>query len=125
MTVYPMEEGNKNFPPMPKETLLTHTSPNYNIEGVMGHDRLSPPINTEDFEMDWHLFELTITREELRDQQQQSTPKSQMTESKQLQTNMAPKICGSINDAAKAKACTTTEAKKKATKEEKKISVLQ
>ena len=91
----------------------------------MGHDKLSPPINSEDFEMDWHLFELTTTGEELRYQQQQSIPNSQMTESKQLQTIMAPKMHGSINDAAKDKACAAAEAKKKVAEEDKTLSSLQ
>ena len=47
-----------------------------------------------------------------------------MTESKQLQIIMAPKMHGSINDAAKAKARATVEAKKKVAEEEKKLSVL-
>ena len=90
----------------------------------MGHDRLSPPINTEDLEMDWHLFELTIVGEELKNQQQQSNPISQPTESKQLQVVMAPKMHTSVNEAAKAKGRATTEAKKKAVEEEKKLSAL-
>ena len=114
MMVDPMEEADKNFMPIPKESPLTHASANQRIEGAMGHDRLSPPINTKDLEMDWHLFELTITGEELRDQEQQSTPKSQMTEAKQLQTDMAPKMRGSVNDVAKAKALAAVKAKKKA-----------
>ena len=75
--------------------------------------------------MDWHLLGLTIAGEELRDQQQQSTLKSQTTESKQLQINMAPKMHRSINDATKAKFCTAAEAKKKAAEEEKKLSTVQ
>ena len=47
-----------------------------------------------------------------------------MTELKELQTIMAPKICGSINDAKKAKAHAAAEAKKKVTKEENKLSAL-
>jgi len=62
-----IEEADINFPPMAKESILTHASTNYHIEGTRGHDRLSPPINTEDLEMDWHLFELTIAGEDLRD----------------------------------------------------------
>ena len=104
MTVDPMEETDRNFPPKSEESLLTHASANYRIEGVIGHDSLSPPINTKVLEWDWHLFELTIAGEEIREQQQKSPPNSQKTESKQLQTDMAPKMCGSINDAAKAKA---------------------
>ena len=73
------EKADRNFPPKPKESLLTHASTNHRIEGAMGHDSLSSPINTEDLEWDWHLFELTIAGEELRDQQQQSTLKSQTT----------------------------------------------
>ena len=90
----------------------------------MGHDSLSPPINPKDLEWDWHLFELTIMGEKLEDQQQQSPPKSQTSKSKQLQTNMAPKVCGSINNATKAKAHAAAEAKKKAIEEEKKLSAL-
>ena len=68
MTINPMEEADRNFPPKPKEKLLSHTSANYRIEGTMGHDSLSLPINTEELEWDWHLFELTIAGEELREQ---------------------------------------------------------
>ena len=125
MTVNSMEEADKSFPPIPKESLLTHASTNHRIEVTMGHDRMSPPINTKDLELDWHLFELIITGEELRDQQHQSTPKSQSTESKKLLSNMAPKMHGSINDVAKAKAHATTEAKKKVAEEEKKLSALE
>lgn len=125
MTVDLTEEADRNFSPMPKESLLTHASTNHHIEGVMGHDKLSLPINTKDLEMDWHLFELTIAGEELKYQQQQSIPNSQTTESKQLQTIMAPKMHGSINDAAKAKAHAVAKAKKKATEEEKKLLALQ
>ena len=70
MMVDLMEEATRIFPPIPKESLLTHASANHHIEVTMGHDRLSPPINTEDLELDWHLFELTIIGEEPRDQQQ-------------------------------------------------------
>ena len=38
---------------------------------------------------------------------------------------MAPKMCGSVNDVMKAKAWAAAEAKKKAMKEEKKLSTLQ
>ena len=65
MTVDPMEEADRNFPPKPKESLLPHPSTNYCIEGSMGHDSLSPPINTEYLEWDWHLFKLKIVGEEL------------------------------------------------------------
>lgn len=84
MMVNLIEGVNKHFLLIPKEILLTHASANHCIEGTMGHDRLSPPINIEDLELDWNLFELTIAGEELRDQQQQSTPKSQTTKSKKL-----------------------------------------
>ena len=124
MTIDQTEEANRNFPPKPEEKLLSHASTNYHIEGMMGHDSLSGPINTEDLEWDWHLFELTIAGEELRKQRQKSPPNSQKPESKQFQTNMAPKMCGSVNDAVKAKARAATEAKKKATEEDKKLSVL-
>ena len=70
MTVDPMEEADRNLPPKPEDSPLTHSSTNYRIEGAMGHNSLSPPINIEDLEWDWHLFELTIVGEELRDQQQ-------------------------------------------------------
>ena len=52
MTVDLSEEADRNFPPKPKESLLTHASANYRIEGMMGHASLSPPINTEDLEWD-------------------------------------------------------------------------
>ena len=67
MTVDPTEEVDINFSPKPEESLPTHASTNYNIEGVMGHDSLLLPINTEDLEWDWHLFELTVTGEGLRE----------------------------------------------------------
>ena len=69
MTVDLTEEADRKFLPKPEENLLTHASANYRIEGMMGHDNLSPPINTEDLEWDWHLFELTIAGEELREKQ--------------------------------------------------------
>ena len=52
MTVDQTEEADKNFPPKLKESLPTHTSANHRIEGAMGHDSLSLPINTEDLEWD-------------------------------------------------------------------------
>jgi hypothetical protein len=67
MTVDPTKEANRNFLPTSKESLHTHASANHRIEDAMGHDRMSPPINTEDLEMDSHLFELTIAGEELKD----------------------------------------------------------
>ena len=76
MTVDSTEEVDRNFPPKPEESLLTHASANYHIEGTMGHDSLSPPINTKDLEWDWHLFELTIAGEELREQWQKIPPNS-------------------------------------------------
>ena len=82
MTIDPMEEADKNFPPKLKESLLTHASANYHIEGMMGHNNLSPPLNTKDLEWDWHLFEFTIVGEEPKEQQQKSPPNSQKTESK-------------------------------------------
>lgn len=57
MTVDPTKEADRSFPPIPKEILLTHASANHHIEVAMGHDTLSPPINTEELELDWHLFE--------------------------------------------------------------------
>ena len=65
MTVNPTEEVDRNFPPKPEESLLPHASANYHTEGLMGHDSVSPPINTEDLEWDWHFFELKIVGEEL------------------------------------------------------------
>ena len=41
MTVDLTKEANKNFSPKPEESLLTHATANYCIEGVMGHDKLS------------------------------------------------------------------------------------
>ena len=125
MIVDLMEENDRNSLPKPKERLLTHASTNYCIEGTMGHDNLSPPINTEDLEWYWHLFELTIVGEELRDQQHKIPPNSEKTKSKQIQTDMAPKLHGSVNDTVEVKAQATAEAKKKAVGEEKKLSVLQ
>jgi hypothetical protein len=124
MMVNPTEEANRSFLPIPKESLLTHASTNHRIEVAMGHVRLSPPINTEDLELDWHLFELTIMGEELSDQQQQSTSKSHTTKFKELQIDMAPKMHGSVNDATKDKSRTIAEAKRKEAKEEKKLSTL-
>ena len=65
MTVDPTEEADKNFPPKPEDSLLPHASAYYCIEGSMGHDNMSSPINTKDLEWDWHLFELKIVGEEL------------------------------------------------------------
>ena len=64
-----MEEAGINFLPLLKTSLRTQASANHHIEDAMGHDMLSLPINTEYLEMDWHLFELTIAGEELKDQQ--------------------------------------------------------
>ena len=52
MTFDPTEEADRNFLPKPEESLLTHTSTNYRIKGVMGHDSLSPPIHTKYLEWD-------------------------------------------------------------------------
>ena len=104
MTVDPTEEADRNFLPKPEESLLTHASANHRINGAMGHESMSLPINTEDLEWDWHLFELTIAGEELREQRQKSPPNSQNPKSKQFQTYMAPKMRGSVNDIVKAKA---------------------
>ena len=71
------------------------------------------------------MFELKIAGEELIEQQQKSLTNSQKPESKQFQTDMAPKMRGSVNDAAKAKARAAAEAKKKVEEEEKKLSALQ
>ena len=68
MTIDSTEEADRNFPPKPEEKLLLHATANYHIEGAMGHDSLSPLINTEDLEWDWHLFQLTIAGEERREQ---------------------------------------------------------
>ena len=51
MMVELMEEADKNFLPMPKASLHAQASTNHRIEDTMGHDRLSPPINIEDLEM--------------------------------------------------------------------------
>ena len=125
MTLDLTEEADRNFAPKPEESLLPHASANYRIEGLMGHDSLSPPINTEGLEWDWHLFELKIAGEELIEQQHKSPNNSKKPESRQLQIDMAPKMRGSINDSMKAKARAATEAKKKAIAEEKKLSALQ
>lgn len=91
----------------------------------MGRDKLLPPINTEDLETNWHLFELMIAGGELKNPQQQNLPISQPTNSEQLQSTMAPKMHGNINETTKAKAHTTAEAKKKEAEEENKLSTLQ
>ena len=121
MIVDPTEEADRNFPPKPKECLLPHASANYCIEGSMGHDNLSLPINTEDLDQDQHLFELKIAGEELTEQRQKSPTNSQKPEPKQLLIDMAPKMRGSVNNVAKSKARAVAEAKKKATEEEKKL----
>ena len=56
MTVDSTEEADRKFLPKIEESILTHASTNHRIEGAMGHDKLSLPINTEDLKMDWHLF---------------------------------------------------------------------
>ena len=116
------KETDKKFPP--KESLHTQASSNHHIKGVMGHDRLTLPINTKDLETNWHFFELMITGGELKNLQQQSLPISQPTKWEQLQLTMAPKMRGNINDTVKAKARAMVEAKKKEATEEKKLSVL-
>ena len=68
MTVDPTEEVNKIFLPKLEEILLTHAYTNHRIESMMGHDNLSPPINTEDLLWDWHLIALKIAGEELTEQ---------------------------------------------------------
>ena len=98
---------------------------NHHIKDLMGHNIPSPPVNSADLETNWHLFELMIAGEELKNQQQPSQPISQVTKSDQLQSSMAPKMRGSINDTTKAKAHAVAEAKRKATEEEKKLSALQ
>ena len=48
MTIDPTKKADRNLPPKPEEKLLSHASTNYHIEGKMGHDSLSLPINTKD-----------------------------------------------------------------------------
>jgi hypothetical protein len=105
---------------LPKKVLFT-----YHIKDTMGHDLPSPPINSEDLETNWHLFELRISAEELKDHNYPSQPKLQPIKSNHSYSTMALKMRGSINDATKAKARAIVEPKKKATEEEKKMSMLQ
>ena len=95
------------------------------IKGTMGHDLPSPPINSEEIETNWHLFELRIAIEEMKDQNHPSQPMLQPTESNHSHSTTTPKMRGNINDATKAKACTVTKEKKKKIEEEKKMSALQ
>lgn len=53
--------------PKQKMSVLEKVSITYHIKDVMGRDLPSPAINTEDFEGDWHLFELKIVAKEPRD----------------------------------------------------------
>ena len=85
----------------------------------------SSAINIEDFKRVWHLFELKIVVEEPNDQNRPSKSNLQPTKSNQLNSAMAPKMRGSINEATKSKAQVVAEAKKKATEEEKKMYALQ
>ena len=64
----------KKLLPNPKISLHMQASSNHHIKDSMGCNRPSPPINSEDIKTNWHLFELTTAREELRDQQQPSQP---------------------------------------------------
>ena len=79
----------------------------------MVHDSLFSAINTEELESDWHLFEQRIVVLELHDQNFPSKINQQSTKSTQLDSTMAPKMRGSINNATKAKPRAVAEAKKK------------
>ena len=48
MTIDPTKKADRNLPSKPEEKLLSHASAIYRIEGMMGHNSLSPPINTKD-----------------------------------------------------------------------------
>ena len=41
-------------------------SSNHHIKDPMGHNKPSPLINTKDLETNWHLFELKIAGEKLK-----------------------------------------------------------
>lgn len=123
--VDPTMEIDRKLPPKLKTSLHVQASSTHHIKGLMGRDRPSPPINSEDLETNWHLFELTIAVEERNDQQQQGQPMFQPTKLDQLHSSMALKMRGSINDPSKAKSRVAMEAKRKAVEEEKKLSTLQ
>lgn len=105
--------------------LPEQVSTNYRINGTMRQDSLLPAINTEDLESDWHLFEQIIFAPEPLDQNCASKFNLQSTKFTQPDSAMAPKMRDSLPDATKAKDRAVVEARKKATKDEKKMSSLQ
>ena len=98
--------------------LCEQASTTYRIKDVMGCDLPSSVINVEEIESNWHLFELRIVAEEPHDHDRTSKINQQPTKFNQPDSNMAPKMRGSINNVAKDKACATAEAKKKVVEEE-------
>ena len=57
-----------------KMNLHEQSSTTYHIKDVMGCDLPPPPINNEELKTNWHLFELKIAAEELKDQNRPSQP---------------------------------------------------
>ena len=117
-------ESDEPLLPKPKMNLREKASTTYHIKDMMGHDSPSPAINIEELESDWHLFEQRIVAPESHDQNRPHKINQQPTKSNQPDSVMAPKIRGSINDAAKAKVRATAKAKKKVVEEEKKMYAL-
>ena len=106
-------------------SLPEQVSTTYCIKDMMGCELPSSAINTEEFESDWHLFELRITAKEPNDQNQPSKSNLQLTKSNQPHSTMATKMRGSINNATKSKSQVAMKAKKKVVEEEKNMYALQ
>lgn len=105
--------------------IIEKLSFNYRINGAMGQDSLLPDINTEEIESNWHLFEQRIYAPEPPNQNCASKFNQESTKFIQSDLAMAPKMRGSLTNITKAKAQEATKAKKKAAKDEKKMSSLQ
>ena len=118
-------QSDEPFPPKPNINIRKQASTTYHINNVMGHDSPFPAINTEDLKSAWNLFEHRIATPESCDHNCPSKINQQSTKYNQLDSAMAPKMRGSINNATKAKVHATKEAKKKVVEEEKKMSALQ
>ena len=101
--------------------LPKQVSTNYCINGVMEQESLLLDIKPDELESDWHLFEQTISALEPLDQNCPSKFNQQSTKFTQSYSTMAPKMRGSLTDAAKSKAQAVVEAKKKAIEDEKKM----
>ena len=101
------------FLPKSNINLLEQISTSYCINGMMGQDSLLPSINMKEIESDCYLFEQRISTPESPNQNCSSKFNQQSTKFPQLDSSMAPKIRGSLIDAAKSKAREASEAKSK------------